>query len=82
MTILALAYSGLKTLNKLLFTPNPYESVEHLNDNLLHDIGMYREAGKIFNNSAITVEIKHLDKEQDVNDTVVFIPHYLKDSSS
>jgi hypothetical protein len=64
MTILALAYNGLKALNELIFTPDPYRSVEHLNDDLLRDIGMYRDAGTIINlnESPLPVEVKKTEK--------------------
>jgi hypothetical protein len=83
MTILALAYTGFKTLNKLFFTTNSYRSVEHLNDDLLKDIGMYRDSGHIFHlNPAPEKAISNKKASiESAKGTAIFIPSCLEDSS-
>lgn len=81
MTILALAYNGLKALNALIFTPNPYKAVEHLNDDLLRDIGMYRDAGSIVNLNAMPLDKTEKTLEERTNAQVVVIPEHLKTNS-
>ena len=79
MTILSLAYNGFKALNKYLFSPSPYHSVEHLSDELLKDIGIYREGGVIYPiNKAPLLETVKEGKQ--AGNEVVFIPKELLDS--
>ena len=78
MTILKFAINSYQTLNKLLFTTNPYKGVEHLNDDLLRDVGLYREGGFIHScNSDYPAQVKAVDETPE---SVIFIPNYLKDS--
>lgn len=83
MTILALAYHGFKKISTLVFKPNTYKAVEHLNDSLLKDIGMYREAGEIFHLNATPekeVTIKKADSSSDKG-SAILIPRCLEDST-
>ena len=79
MTILSLAYNGFKALNKYLFSPSPYHSVEHLSDELLKDIGIYRDGGVIYPiNKAPLLETVKEGKQ--AGNEVVFIPKELLDT--
>jgi len=79
MTILKRAINSFQALNKLLFSANPYQSVEHLNDDLLKDIGLYREGRIIcsYNTDKPNQDVAVADKAPQ---SVIFIPSYLKDS--
>ncbi len=81
MTILALAYNGLKALNELIFTPDPYRSVEHLNDDLLRDIGMYRDAGTILNLNETPLPVEEKKTEKPTTHSAPVLTEHLENSS-
>lgn len=76
MTILKSICKSYKALKTLIFVPNPYEAVEHLSDDQLKDIGMYREGGVIYS----FIHTPELDKAQPQRaDEVIFIPKALQE---
>jgi len=78
MTILKFAINSYQALNNLLFTTNPYKGMEHLSDDLLRDVGLYREGEFIRScNSDYPAQDKAADETPE---SVIFIPNYLKDS--
>ena len=81
MTILALAYNGLKALNEFIFTPDPYRSVEHLNDDLLRDIGMYRDAGTIINLNETPLAVEEKKTETLTSHRAPILSEHLENNS-
>ena len=86
MTLLALAFSGFKTLNTLFTRHLNSSSVSHLNEAALRDIGLYREAGRVFpmhpEHFELTVAPAPITaKGKESANSVIMIPHYLSDSS-
>ncbi|NQZ29775.1 MAG: hypothetical protein HRU06_00790 [Oceanospirillaceae bacterium] len=79
MTILKSIYNGYKTLSAFIFIANPYQAVEHLSDDCLKDIGMYREGGVIYS-FVHAPQSNRTEAEKKPADEVVFIPASLQDS--